>query len=67
MRDQLGTGPEVAEYLRKTEKTLANWRSLGIGPPYIKVHGHILYDWPSVHAWLAGQQVDPRPAGSRTA
>jgi hypothetical protein len=55
-----GTPSEVAEYLQKTEKTLRNWRNLGIGPPYIKVEGGaIRYRWNEVEKWLTGQQVHP--------
>lgn len=55
-----GTPDEVAEYLQKTEKTLRNWRSAGIGPPYIKVEGGaIRYRWSEVEKWLTGQQVNP--------
>jgi len=62
-REPLGEPAEVAEFLRKSEQTLANWRSLGIGPPYYKPGGRILYDWAEVRAWLAAQAVAP----SRTA
>jgi len=58
MPDQLGEPAEVATFLRKSEKTLANWRCLAIGPPYHKVNGRILYDWRDVRAWLAGQRCD---------
>jgi hypothetical protein len=51
---------EVAEHLRKSEKTLRNWRALGIGPPYYKVAGGgILYRWPEVEKWLTSQAIDP--------
>ena len=53
-----GEPAEVAEKIRKSEKTLANWRSLAIGPPYHKVNGRILYDWADVRAWLAAQRRD---------
>ena len=36
MSSQLLTADEVAERLKKKKKTLANWRSQGIGPSYIK-------------------------------
>lgn len=56
-----GTPEEVAEYLQKTEKTLRNWRNLGIGPPYLKVEGGaIRYRWPEVEKWLSSQAVTPR-------
>ena len=64
MREQLGTTPEVAEYLQKDERTLANWRSLEIGPPFIKLlNGSIRYDWDDVRAWLASQRRIPAASG----
>lgn len=59
MPEPLGAPAEVAEYLRKTEKTLANWRSLGIGPRYTKAGGTIRYDWADVRAWLDSEAVAP--------
>lgn len=57
---QPGTPREVAEYLQKSEKTLANWRSLGIGPPYIKPAGTIRYRWSDVEKWLTSNAVTPQ-------
>ncbi len=57
MPEPLATPADVAGYLRKSEKTLANWRSLGIGPPYVKAEGGILYDWAQVRAWVAARAV----------
>lgn len=37
------TPAEVAGELRITEKTLANWRSLGRGPAFVKVGGRVRY------------------------
>jgi hypothetical protein len=34
-------------------KTLANWRSLGSGPPFYKVGARVVYDDADVDAWLA--------------
>lgn len=42
--------------LNKTPKTLANWRSKGIGPRPIKVGGRIFYDWPEVLAMARGEK-----------
>ena len=54
----LATPEEVAGYLRKSEGTLANWRSLGIGPPYIKAgDGSVRYRWTEVEKWLASKTV----------
>jgi len=56
---------EVADYLQKPEKTLAELRSRGIGPRYIPVGRDVRYDWRDVDAWLAEQASGPgdnRPA-----
>ncbi len=58
----LATAAEVAAFLGGdfSEKTLANWRSAGKGPKYIKLSngrgGSIRYDWSDVHAWLIAQR-----------
>jgi hypothetical protein len=57
MPDQMAEPAEVAAYYRKSEKTLANWRSAEIGPPWYKVNGRVLYDWADVRAWLSGRRV----------
>ncbi|WP_405489123.1 helix-turn-helix transcriptional regulator [Streptomyces sp. NBC_00096] len=50
------TPREVGPILRVTEKTLSNWRSLGIGPPYRKLSdgrsGRVRYRKAVVLAWL---------------
>ncbi|MFV0633470.1 helix-turn-helix transcriptional regulator [Demequina sp.] len=48
----------VAEMTGISEKTLANWRSLGVGPKFVrlgKVHGRIVYRVADVEAWLDAQ------------
>ena len=49
------TPAELAVYLRKTEGTLANWRSQGKGPRWTKPGGSILYDWADVYEWESSQ------------
>ncbi len=49
------TPAELSAYLRKSEGTLANWRSQGKGPRWTKPGGSILYDWADVYAWEASQ------------
>lgn len=44
---------EQAEYLHMSEKTLANWRYLGLGPPYLKIGAKILYEAADTELWLA--------------
>ena len=53
------TPKEVADYLQKSEKTLANWRCVGVGLPYIKAEGGVRYRWNEVEKWLSAQQVRP--------
>ncbi len=56
--DNLTPG-EAGEMARVTKKTLANWRSRGIGPPYIKLSpgrgGRVRYPRESTLAWLNGE------------
>ena len=59
--ENLATPAQVAEYLQKPAKTLAQWRSLGTGPKYFKLGGgHVRYSWADVRAWLAEQAVKNR-------
>jgi predicted DNA-binding transcriptional regulator AlpA len=53
---------EVAEYLQKPEKTLAEWRSRGLGPRYLTVGRDVRYRWSDVEEWLAEQQTEPQPS-----
>jgi DNA-binding transcriptional MerR regulator len=34
----------AAEILGRPESTLRYWRSVGVGPPWIKLEGRVLYD-----------------------
>ena len=52
-RPSLPGPPEVASYLGVPETTLAQWRSRGMGPPYMKVGKHVRYHWSDVDKWLA--------------
>ncbi|MFM2090724.1 MAG: Achromobacter phage Mano, partial [Planctomycetota bacterium] len=42
--------------------TLANWRSLGNGPKYLKLGGRILYPRTAVEAWEAENHREPQKA-----
>lgn len=59
----MGTPAEVAAYLRKPPKTLAEWRSRKIGPRYYRVGRDVRYDWRDVDVWVAEQQRSTDPAG----
>lgn len=57
---QLWTTRQVAEYIARPERTLAQWRYLGRGPRYISIeHGHVRYRAADVEAWLAAQTMTP--------
>jgi excisionase family DNA binding protein len=55
--ERLGSPHEVAEVLGMPEKTLAEWRSQGKGPGYVKVGRYVRYHWSAVNAWLAEREV----------
>lgn len=48
---------QLAELLDVPIGTLANWRYLGSGPPYVKVGAHVRYLRIDVDAWLAENRV----------
>lgn len=54
--DDLLTADDVAEVLCLSVGTLANWRSIGLGPIYVKVGGRVRYRASSVNAWVADQE-----------
>jgi predicted DNA-binding transcriptional regulator AlpA len=57
-QESLATPAEVAAYLggEFSEKTLANWRSAGKGPLYVKLGGgRVRYRWSAVNAWVDEQ------------
>lgn len=60
-RRPLATPEEVAAYLRKEVKTLANWRAQGFGPKAAKIGHDVLYDWADVDEWVESQKKG-RPA-----
>jgi DNA-binding transcriptional MerR regulator len=48
---RLWTPAQVAERYQLSERTLANWRSLGLGPPYIKAGRSVLYRETELARW----------------
>jgi excisionase family DNA binding protein len=54
--DPLLTQTELAEYLRKPEGTLEQWRSRGGGPEYLKIGRHVRYQLSAVNAWLESRR-----------
>jgi predicted DNA-binding transcriptional regulator AlpA len=45
-----------ADRLNLSPKTLENWRSIGVGPPFLKLGARVVYDEIEVDKWLAKQQ-----------
>ncbi len=62
-RRVLLTATTLAERIHIDEKTLANWRSAGRGPPYFKIGMRVLYDETDVAQWIETRRVNttPRP------
>jgi hypothetical protein len=56
--DALLTAAEAAAYLRRDPGTLANWRSLGEGPAFIRGRP-VLYQMSDLAAWVAARRNDP--------
>lgn len=51
---------ELAAWLHKSRGTLANWRTRGIGPPFVRVGPKTaMYRREDVDAWLREQVVQP--------
>lgn len=49
-----------------TPKTLANWRSLGLGPEYMKLQGRVVYPVEGVRRYedakkRPGHMTEPKP------
>ena len=61
----LATINDVATYLQIPPKTLHRWRSMGEGPPALKIGKHLRYRWGDVEAWLE-TRADPRRDAGRT-
>lgn len=62
------TSKEVADRWRLSDQTLANWRSAGKGPPFIRVGSRVLYPVEGIHAyeklsqqWLSNDE-QPQPS-----
>jgi hypothetical protein len=49
------TRPEVGARIRVPKKTLDQWASKGLGPPYARFGRHVRYRLSDVLAWEANQ------------
>ena len=57
MTSHLLTTTEAAAALALAPKTLRNWRSQGLGPPFIRLGGAIRYRETDLLAWVDAQAV----------
>ena len=57
--DPLYTSPEAARYLRKSDGTLANWRSQKRGPRYCLTGSSVVYRLSDLRRFLDTHSVDP--------
>jgi hypothetical protein len=59
-----GNTKRVAEIFDKSDRTIARWVALRIGPPLIKIGKLILFNLDRLPEWLAQHEED-RPTGRR--
>jgi predicted site-specific integrase-resolvase len=55
--DKLWTPGKLAEYLELSEQTLANWRSQGCGPVWVKIGGQVRYRDKDIEAFISENTV----------
>lgn len=53
------TTKELAEYLRRSERTLIRWRYDGKGPAYFRLNGQVLYPSDLTEEWLESKRHNP--------
>lgn len=51
------TEAEAAHRIRRSSKTLRNWRCRSVGPAYLKVGGSVLYETDVLDDWARSQAV----------
>ena len=59
--DQYLTRVEAAAYLRRSVPTLERWAAHGLGPPWRKIGGRVLYPLPSLRRFASGENPSGRP------
>lgn len=52
---------ELADHLGISRKTLQKWRSLGLGPDYLKLGAKVVYRIEDVNAYIRRSLRIPRP------
>lgn len=61
MSDYITTA-QLAERLGMQPVTLRSWRLRGMGPPYIRAGGKVLYPIKDVETWENSNRVEPSKA-----
>jgi predicted DNA-binding transcriptional regulator AlpA len=61
-RDPLLRAGDVAEFLGTTEGRLANMRSAGSGPAFVKIGHSVRYRLSELEAYVAANTVRPKAA-----
>lgn len=68
--EKLLTPGELADELKVSRRTLDQWRWVGIGPAYVRLHGsgRIRYERDVVQAWIAaGRRASTSDPGEAAA
>ena len=50
---------EAAERIRRRPRTMTGWRMRGVGPPYFRIEGVVLYRPADLDAWLESCRCTP--------
>ena len=53
------TEREAALHLRRSSKTLRNWRSEGKGPAFLRMGGRVFYHLADIARWIAQETTAP--------
>ena len=54
---QLLTPEEASEVLKVSVVSMANWRTQGCGPTYIRAEGKVLYALADIHLYLSERKI----------
>jgi len=65
LRRRYLTGPELADLLRISPRTVEAWRLRGQGPPFIRLGARVVYDFQEVEAFLDASRVVPTTPSSQ--
>ncbi len=60
--DHIYTQAAVAEFLRRSERTLMLWRGTGNGPPFRRIRNRVVYIGSDVNKWVLDQSKVNAPS-----